>query len=79
MTVHMLYQDGLAEGRAVMDARAPIGVAACAYFEVEGTIYLCLIEKKMGDGRVKKPALESAAAGVRSTRQDTLCPFSCCK
>jgi hypothetical protein len=72
MAVHMLYQDGLAEGRAVMDARAPIGVAACAYFEVEGTIYLCLIEKKMG-GR-EKPALER-----RQHETGHIMPISCCK
>jgi hypothetical protein len=47
MAVHVLYQDGLAEGRAVMDARAPISVATCAYFEVERTIYL---EGRRGSG-----------------------------
>ena len=40
MAVHMLNQYGLTKGWSVMDSGAAIGVTACPYFEVEGTVYL---------------------------------------
>mmetsp|Transcript_21451 Transcript_21451/g.51847 ORF Transcript_21451/g.51847 Transcript_21451/m.51847 type:complete len:246 (+) Transcript_21451:1456-2193(+) len=42
MTIDVLDEYGLREGRAVMDARTAIGVTARSYFEVEGTVHLVL-------------------------------------
>ena len=39
---HVLQQDGLAENRPVMDARAPVAVPARAHLEVEGAVHLVL-------------------------------------
>ena len=43
MAVDVLDQDGLGEGRTVVDARAPIAVAAGTNLEEEGTVHLVFL------------------------------------
>jgi hypothetical protein len=40
MAIDVLDQNGLREGRTVMDTGAAIGMATGADFEVEGAVYL---------------------------------------
>jgi hypothetical protein len=39
----MLNQNGLTEGRSMMDTRTAIGVTTCSDFEVEGAVYLLFL------------------------------------
>ena len=43
MAVDVLDQDGLGEGRSVVDARAPIAVTAGTNLEEEGTVHLVFL------------------------------------